>query len=61
MPAVLPPLHAAESRGEEGMEVTESLVNPLKRFHFHPTPPTPFTTLKKYLTLQPVVVILAGC
>ncbi len=58
MPAVLPPLLPAEGRCEKGMEVTESLVNPLKRFHLHRTPPRPFTTLKKYLTLQPVVVIL---
>ena len=53
MPAVLPPLFAAEGRGKEGMKVTESLVNPLKRVHFHPTPLSPFTTLrrvsKKYL------------
>ncbi len=61
MPAVLPPLFAAEGRGKEGMKVTESLVNPLKRVHFHPTPLSPFTTLRKYLTLQSVVVILAGC
>ena len=58
MPAVLPPLFAAEGRGKEGMKVTESLVNPLKRVHFHPTPLSPFTTLRKYLTLQSVVVIL---
>jgi hypothetical protein len=30
MPTVFPPLHPVEGRGEEGMEVTEILVNPLK-------------------------------
>ena len=40
---MLPPLFAAEGRGKEGMKVTESLVNPLKRVQ-------PFTTLRKYLS-----------
>jgi len=58
MPAVFPPLYSAEGRGEEGVEVTEIIVNPLKLGHLHLTPPTGFTQLKKYLTPYTVVVIL---